>query len=153
MSASSIATGLCFKKEPTKVIPNEIITSHKQVMEIIIKKLNSNEGAAAEYDEHVKNFCKFVSDVTNIGLCNENSQMGRPHDIINDPPIYYEDIFEYVISPIDPYGKYVANAANNIIEFLINCGFTMNETHIAGYGCGLNVNDFVWVENTILFKM
>lgn len=139
-----------FKKEPENVIPIEIITAHNTVMAIINNEINNDVGAVAEYSETVKNFYKFIADVTNIGLGNENGQMGYFNDDPNDMSLNYENIFEYVISN-DPYSEYTRDAATEIGEFLINCGFKRSEDRMAAHGCTLKANEFVWAENTILF--
>ena len=131
-----------FKKQTDKAISNDILTSHNKVMEIINKELNTYNGAVAEYSNHVKNFCKFISDVTNIGFGNTS----------NDHEIKYDNIFEYII-PFNGAFDMEKRIANDIIDILENCGFVASEEYTAKHVCGLNVNEFIWTEGTILFKI
>ena len=143
---------LYFKKDPENVIPDEIITAHNTVMAIINKEINNNAGEVPKYSEQVKNFYKFIGDVTNIGLGNENGQMGYFNDDPNDTSLHFEDIFEYVISN-EAYSEYTRDAACEIIVFLKKCGFNPIQNGMAIYGYGMKRNEFLWVENTILFKI
>jgi hypothetical protein len=64
----------------------------------------------------------------------------------------YDNIFEYIIPSNDSFVKENL-IANEIIDILENCGFIASEEYTPTHVCGLSINEFIWAEGTILFKI
>ena len=154
-----MSLSVCFNKiiQIKREIPIEIIAAHREFMRIIHTNLpDFCDAKHTVYTpiqmNYVYKFVNFISDITNIGLGNENGQHGYFNAIDEDESSHFDiDCFEY---PLDDTANDIG-MPQHIMEFLGYCGFEMNDELIAAYGGSgkLPKHQYIWTENTILVKI
>jgi hypothetical protein len=133
---------IVFKKMPSIEIPNEIIMSYK----VFLSHLDDEKMEKFKKTPEYIDFYKFVSDISNIGLVNDNGQYGY----FSEPQLqeHCMNIFEYNYPE-----NYSKESVLNVMSILEQLGYTYSKSRLAIYGCDIEQKEYVWVNRSILVKI
>jgi hypothetical protein len=88
----------------------------------------------------------FVSDISNIGLVNNNGQYGYYSELQMAENCM--DIFEYFYPE-----NYSKESILIVLSILEEIGCKLSHSQVAIYGCEMQKREFVWVDKSILVKI
>lgn len=131
-----------FKKMPSIAIPKKIKMAHNDFISRLHDKKMENLEKTPEYID----FYMFVSDISNIGLVNNNGQYGYCSEL--QMAEHCMDIFEYFYPE-----NYSKESILIVLSILEEIGCKLSHSRSAIYGCEMQKREFVWVDKSILVKI